>query len=206
MTTVIDDTVTISRTDIEDMLGENRHIISTVAGGDTEIVFDDNFYQTLADNGIEINTAGTAMLGDENDALRLPVTGGEITGDAEVDWVAELEHDGSGVSFTRNGVTVELDDLTISTETGELRSEMLVHGLVMPLGLEHSGESIFELQDVRHLNSNLDPEFDNDFIVIDDASIALSTNGARVLNEAFDIDAMEGNMRVGTATVRISTG
>jgi len=182
---------------------------TTIAGGDTQIALDPEFYQTLADLGIEINTAGIAMLGDEDDSLNLPITGGEITDESIKEWMgmAELEHSGSGLSLSRNGVTVELDDWTLNTGTGDIHGSTLIRGMDNPRDISELEPVLFTLAETADLSAGLNTDSTDEVLILDEADILLTAEAARLLNTAFSLDeGLNGDSLVGTATVRISTG
>ena len=181
--------------------------LTTVAGGDTKIEFDSEFYRILNDNNIEINIAGDAMLGDNDDSLNLPITGGEITDDSVSEWMgmAELQHRGSGLSFTHDGVTVELDDLTINTGTGDIYGRPKVMGSDMPIF--DSKPVLFTLAETADLSAGLTTASTDENMLLDEAGIILSDDAAQLLNEAFGLHTtLDGDTYVGTATVTVSTG
>ena len=183
---------------------------TTIAGGETILTLDSDFHRQLADLGVEVNTVGKAMLSDETDSLRLPITRGEITDESIIDWMgmAEVEHNGSGLGLTRNGMTVELDNWSLNTGTGNIHASPLIRKMGNPPQLM-TDMSVFALAASADLSPaiELDADSDEETILLDEADIILTAEGARTLNDLLALNhALREGMMVGTATVRISTG
>ena len=182
---------------------------TTVAGGDTQITLDTGFYQTMADNGVEIDTAGDAILADHDDAVILPVTSGEITDDSIAEWMgmAEVQHDGSGLTLSRDGATVELDNLSLNTGTGDIHGAAYINGVNSRTGMFEPDPVLFTLAETADLSAGMTTDSADEVLILDEAGILLTAEGARVINAALHLDdVLEESALVGTASVRVSTG
>jgi hypothetical protein len=180
-------------------------LLTGIDGGDTKIVFDPQFYSTLDKLGIEINTAGAATLGDDDDSFRLPITGGDIDAAQFASLSGELEHYGSGMSFSRGGVTVELDDLVLNTETHQISGDTMVRGMDTPNAPYDEEPVLFTMDDNYAIGATNDEQVESGNLILDDVRIILTDEAARLMNLAFGTDEMSDHTLVGTATIRVDT-
>ena len=135
--------------------------------------------------------------------VTFPMTGGEVTlYDRESGyrpWVqGTLFHEGSGLSLTAGGTTVELTDFTIDPgKPARLFGNVSVNGQ-----LAAPSAPLFNL-DGSTLNP---PTMDADgSAVLQGTTVKLSPEAAALLNQTFSTDALAGGFVIGVATVTVET-
>src|SRR3569833_639095 len=93
-------------------------VVPAVPGGTTAVALDAGFTDALTQLGLTPGTVGEATLDGATGTVTFPITGGTVTlYDRETGyrpWVqGVLFHEGSGLSLTAGGTTVQLTDFTI---------------------------------------------------------------------------------------------
>ena len=174
--------------------------VPSVAGGTTAVALDADFVAALGSLGVTPGTLGSATLADGT--VTFPISGGTVTlYDRETGyrpWVqGVLFHEGSGLSLTAGGTTVELADFTISPgKPARLFGSVSVDGeLAVPTA------PLFDLD-----GSTLQPPtMDGTDAVLDGTTVELSPEAADLLNQTFGIDALEGGLVIGTSTITVET-
>lgn len=167
-------------------------VIEELGGVDTQVTLDQGFVDAITGLGLTPGVVGPATLTDG--VLAFPITGGNVEyWDPELDYrpyvQGSVEHDGSGISLSAGGTTVELTDFRIDPGTSELFGTVSANG-------EEVGQDIliFELN-----GSTLNPlqEGPNGEAILQGTEVYVSEDAAGLLNDTFGTDAVEGGREVG---------
>jgi hypothetical protein len=177
--------------------------VAAIPGGSTAVALDTGFTDALTQLGLTPGVIGGATLDAATGTVTFPMTGGEVTlYDRESGyrpWVqGTLFHEGSGLSLTAGGTTVELTDFTIDPgKPARLFGNVSVNGQ-----LAAPSAPLFNL-DGSTLNP---PTMDADgSAVLQGTTVKLSPEAAALLNQTFGTDALAGGFVIGVATVTVET-
>ena len=171
------------------------------AGGTTAVALDQGFVDALGTLGLTPGTVGDAELTAEGSAV-FPITGGTVTVfDKETGYKPYVQgtlfHQGSGLSLTAGGTTVELTNFTIDPGTpSRLFGDVTVNG-----ELAAPSAPLFDL-DGSTLNP---PTIEGGEAVLQGTEVLLSAEAAELLNSTFMTDALAGDFLIGTATITVPT-
>ena len=178
-------------------------VVAAVPGGSTAVALDAGFLDALTQLGLTPGTIGGAALDGATGTVTFPITGGTVTlYDRETGyrpWVqGVLFHDGSGLSLTAGGTTVELTDFTIDPgKPARLFGNVSVNGQ-----LAVASAPLFNL-DGSTLNP---PTMDADgSAVLQGTTVKLAPEAAELLNTTFGTDALAGGFVIGVATLTVQT-
>jgi hypothetical protein len=108
----------------------------------------------------------------------------------------EIDHDGSGLSLTGGGNTVELTDFVVDPGASLLSGEVSVDG-------EVAAESapLFFLD-----GRTLEPlQTQESTAVLEGTTVKLKDEAATLLNDTFDTDALKGGLVIGVAKITVNT-
>jgi hypothetical protein len=178
-------------------------VVPAVPGGTTAVALDAGFTDALTQLGLTPGTVGGATLDGATGTVTFPITGGTVTlYDRETGyrpWVqGVLFHEGSGLSLTAGGTTVELTDFTIDPgKPARLFGNVSVNGQ-----LAVASAPLFNLD-----GSTLEPPTtDADgSAVLDGTTVKLAPEAAELLNSTFNTDALAGGFVIGTSTITVET-
>jgi len=177
--------------------------VPAIPGGSTAVALDTGFTDALTQLGLTPGVIGGATLDAATGTVSFPITGGEVTlYDRETGyrpWVqGTIFHEGSGLSLTAGGTTVELTDFTINPgKPARLFGNVSVNGQ-----LAAASAPLFNL-DGSTLNP---PTTDADgSAVLQGTTVKLSAEAAALLNQTFSTDALAGEFVIGTATITVQT-
>jgi hypothetical protein len=178
-------------------------VVPAVPGGTTAVALDAGFTDALTQLGLTPGTVGGATLDGATGTVTFPITGGTVTlYDRETGyrpWVqGVLFHEGSGLSLTAGGTTVELTDFTIDPgKPARLFGNVSVNGQ-----LAVASAPLFNLD-----GSTLEPPTtDADgSAVLDGTTVKLAPEAAELLNSTFSTDALAGGFVIGTSTITVET-
>ena len=171
------------------------------AGGTTAVALDQGFVDALGTLGLTPGTVGDAELTAEGSAV-FPITGGTVTVfDKETGYKPYVQgtlfHQGSGLSLTAGGTTVELTNFTIDPGTpSRLFGDVTVNG-----ELAAPSAPLFDL-DGSTLNP---PTLEGGEAVLQGTEVLLSAEAAELLNSTFMTDALAGDFLIGVATITVPT-
>ena len=171
------------------------------AGGTTAVALDQGFVDALGTLGLTPGTVGDAELTPEGSAV-FPITGGTVTVfDKETGYKPYVQgtvfHEGSGLSLTAGGTTVELTDFTIDPGTpSRLFGNVSVNG-----ELAVASAPLFDL-DGSTLNP---PTIEGGEATLQGTEVLLSAEAAELLNTTFMTDALAGDFLIGVATITVPT-
>jgi hypothetical protein len=171
--------------------------IDPLGGRTTEVALDTGFVDALGTLKLtpapvgdgEITKAGVA---------RFPITGGNVTyyepGTVAPFVQGELDHDGSGLSLTGGGTTVELTDFVIDPGASVLTGTVSVDGEVA------AEEAPLFFLDGR----TLEPlETSSDTATLQGTTVKLKDEAAMLLNDTFGTDALAGGLVIGVAKLTL---
>ncbi|SDE73970.1 hypothetical protein SAMN05660485_01733 [Blastococcus fimeti] len=170
------------------------------AGGSTAVALDAGFVEALTTLGLTPGTVGGASLADGS--ISFPITGGTVTVfDKESGYKPYVQgtvfHQGSGLSLSAGGTTVELTNFTIDPGTpSRLFGDVSVNGeLAVP------SAPLFDL-DGSTLNP---PTIEGGEATLQGTEVLLSAEAAELLNTTFKTDALAGDFLIGIATITVPT-
>src|SRR3569833_633578 len=178
-------------------------VVPAVPGGTTAVALDAGITDALTPHGLTPGTGGEATLDGATGTVTFPITGGTVTlYDRETGyrpWVqGVLFHEGSGLSLTAGGTTVQLTDFTIDPgKPARLFGNVSVNGQ-----LAVASAPLFNLD-----GSTLEPPTtDADgSAVLDGTTVKLAPEAAELLNSTFNTDALAGGFVIGTSTITVET-
>ena len=174
--------------------------VDQLSGRSTAVTLDSGFVGALQQlkltpaplGGASISKAGVASF---------PITGGNVTyykpGSVSPYVQGEVDHDGSGLSLTGGGKTVELTDFVVDPGKSVLTGTVSVDGKVAA-----DAAPLFFL-DGRTLNP-LEVN-DNGTAVLAGTTVKLKAEAAQLLNKTFGVDALQEGLVIGVAKITINT-
>jgi hypothetical protein len=175
--------------------------VRTVPGGNTGVTLDQGFVSALGQLGLTPGTVGNATL--SNGTINFPITGGTVTLYDKTSgyrpWVQGiLFHQGSGLSLTAGGTTVQLTNFSVDPgKPARVFGDVTVNGQ-----LAAPSAPIFNLD-----GSTLKPvTMDADgSAVLAGTRVLLSSEAAALLNQTFNTTAVKESLLIGTATITVKT-
>jgi hypothetical protein len=171
------------------------------AGGSTAVALDADFVAALGTLGLTPATLGDATLADGS--ISFPITGGTVTlfdrSSGYRPYVqGTLLHEGSGLSLTAGGTTVELTGFTIDPGTpARLFGDVAVNGQQAV-----ASAPLFDLDGTTLNPISMDAEGN---AVLQGTTVDLSPEAAELLNSTFGTDALAGGLVIGIATITVPT-
>lgn len=157
-----------------------------LTGEQTVLALDSGTADVLAENRVEVAPVDPASAGD--DGIAFPITGGEV--DSET-LAGTIDHSG-GLEFSAGKTSVALTDFVVDTAAGTLTATTPDGADLVTLDLDLSG-----------LERSDEPDGS---IVASGIVATLSRDGAKALNQAFDVDLFEGGLAIGDVTVTATAG
>jgi hypothetical protein len=178
-------------------------VVPAVPGGTTAVALDAGFTDALTQLGLTPGTVGGATLDGATGTVTFPITGGTVTlYDRETGyrpWVqGVLFHEGSGLSLTAGGTTVELTDFTVDPgKPARLFGNVSVNGV-----LAAPSAPLFNLDGstLKAPTMNADGS-----AVLQGTTVKLAPEAAALLNSTFNTDALAGGFVIGVATITVET-
>jgi hypothetical protein len=171
------------------------------AGGSTAVALDAGFVSALGTLGLTPATVGNATLADGS--VSFPITGGTVTVfDKSSGYRPYVQgtilHQGSGLSLTAGGTTVELTNFTVDPGTpARLFGDVSVNG-----ALAAPSAPLFDLNGSTLNPISMDSEGN---AVLQGTTVELSPEAAELLNTTFGTDALAGGLVIGIATITVPT-
>ena len=175
--------------------------IPSLSGKDTAVTLDAGFVEALGSLKLTPAPVGSAEISKDGVAS-FPITGGNVTyytPGTESPYVqGEVDHDGSGLSLTGGGKKVELTDFVVDPGASVLTGKVSVDG-------EVAAESapLFFL-DGRTLNP-LEVNQDDGTAVLEGTTVKLKQEAADLLNQTFDVEALQAGLVIGVAKITVNT-
>ena len=175
--------------------------VPAIAGGSTAVALDAGFLQALTTLGLTPGTVGSATL--DGSTITFPITGGTVTlydkSSGYRPWVQGLlAHNGSGLSLTANGTTVELRDFTIDPgKPARLFGNVYVNG--------QQAAASAPLFDLNGKNLGAPTTGSDGSTVLAGTTVNVSLEAAALLDSTFKTDAVKGGLLVGTSTITVQS-
>lgn len=178
---------------------EPTAVIAKLGGKSTQVTLDQGFLDALTSLKLTPGVIGGATLDAKTGTLAFPITGGNVKyWDPALDYrpyvQGEIDHDGSGISLTGGGKTVELTDFVIDPG-----SNSKLTGTVTVDGKEVGKDvNIFRLDGttLKPLSKDADGN-----AVLEGTTVYISQDAAGLLNQTFGTDAVTGDLKVGIAKI-----
>ena len=172
--------------------------IDPVSGRDTQVALDQGFVEALGTLKLTPAPVGDGQISKAGVA-RFPITGGSVTyyepGSVSPFVQGELDHDGSGLSLTGGGKTVELTDFVIDPGKSVLTGTVSVDGKVAA-----KAAPLFFL-DGRTLKPL---ETTASTATLEGTTVKLKDEAATLLNDTFGTDALKGGLVIGVAKIDLN--
>jgi hypothetical protein len=173
--------------------------IEPVSGQKTEVTLDGGFVDALGTLQLTPAPVGNGVI-TRAGVARFPITSGNVTyykpGSVTPFVQGEIDHDGSGLSLTGGGKTVELTDFVVDPGASVLTGKVSVDGTVAA----ESAPLFFldgrRLKPLRTAGSTA---------VFEGTAVKLKDEAASLLNDTFGMDALAGGLVVGVAKITVNT-
>ena len=174
--------------------------IPSLTGKDTAVALDAGFVEALGSLKLTPAPVGSAEISKDGVAS-FPITGGNVTyytPGTESPYVqGMIAHDGSGLSLTGGGKTVELTDFAVDPGKSLLTGKVTVDGAV---AAESAPLFFLDGRTLKPLQTN-----DNGTAVLQGTTVKLKQEAADLLNQTFGVDALTGGFVIGVATITVNT-
>jgi hypothetical protein len=172
--------------------------IPALTGESTAVALDTGFTDALEQLKLTPGVVGDAQLQDGS--LVFPISGGNVTvfepGSVDPYVIGQVQHEGSGLSLSAGGTTVEITDLNVDPGVSKVYGDVSVNGEVAA-----SSVPVFNLD-----GRTLEPlRTEGQQAVLQGTKVQLSEVAAPLLNDTFKTDAVEPGLLVGIATITVDT-
>jgi len=196
-----DDTATGSQTNGSQTASKPEPVaqINSLSGRSTAVALDAGFVEALGTLKLTPAPVGDGKI-TKAGVAQFPITGGNVTyyepGSISPYVQGEIDHDGSGLSLTGGGKTVELTDFVVDPGASVLTGKVTVDG-------EVAAESapLFFLD-----GRTLEPlQAEGSTAVLQGTTVKLKEEAAMLLNDTFGTDALTGGLVIGVAKITVNT-
>jgi hypothetical protein len=174
--------------------------IPALSGRDTAVTLDAGFVEALGTLKLTPAPVGTAEVSEAGVAT-FPITGGNVTyyepGTVSPYVQGMIDHEGSGLSLTGGGKTVELTDFEIDPGKSVLTGTVSVDGTV---AAESAPLFFLDGRTLNPLKAN-----DNGTAELEGTTVKLKQEAADLLNQTFEVDALESGLVIGVAKITVNT-
>jgi hypothetical protein len=172
--------------------------IDSLSGRQTEVALDAGFVDALGTLKLTPAPIGDGQI-TKDGVARFPITGGNVTyykpGSVSPFVQGEIDHEGSGLSLTGGGKTVELTDFVVDPGASVLTGKVSVDGEVAA----ESAPLFFldgrTLQPLKNQGATA---------VLEGTTVKLKDEAASLLNDTFGTDALAGGLVIGTAKITVN--
>ncbi len=174
--------------------------IPSLTGRSTAVTLDAGFVEALTSLKLTPAPVGEAEI-SKSGVAEFPITGGNVTyyepGTVSPFVQGMIAHDGSGLSLTGGGKTVELTDFAIDPGKSVLTGQVSVDGEVAA-----EGAPLFCLdgRTLKPLEAN-----DDGTAVLEGTTVKLKAEAADLLNQTFEVDALTEGLEIGVAKITVNT-
>jgi len=176
--------------------------IDQLSGKQTSVKLDAGFVEALTSLKVTPGAVGDGKITKGGSAV-FPITGGNVSyyepGSVSPYVQGMINHDGSGLSLEAGGKKVELEDFVVDPGASVLTGTVSVDGEEAA----PAGTPLFFL-DGRTLNP-LKANEANGTAKLQGATVKLKQEAADLLNQTFEIDALEAGLEIGVATITVNT-
>ena len=174
--------------------------IDQLSGRSTAVALDAGFVSALESLKLTPGPVGDAKISKAGTAS-FPITGGNVSyfkpGSVSPYVQGSIDHSGSGLSLTGGGKEVELTDFVVDP------GKSVLTGTVTVDGQEAATDAPLFFLDGSTLNP-LEAK-DNGTAVLEGATVKLKQEAADLLNQTFEVDALEAGLEIGVATITVNT-
>ena len=174
--------------------------IDPVSGRDTQVMLDQGFVEALGTLKLTPAPVGDGQI-TKAGVARFPITGGSVTyyepGTVAPFVQGELDHDGSGLSLTGGGKTVELTDFVIDPGKSMLTGTVSVDGKV---AAEDAPLFFLDGRTLKPLETGA-----NGTAILEGTTVKLKQEAADLLNQTFGTDALKAGFVIGIAKITVNT-
>lgn len=174
--------------------------IPSLSGKDTAVTLDAGFVEALGTLKLTPAPVGSAKITDQGVA-EFPITGGNVTyykpGTVSPYVQGMIDHDGSGLSLTGGGKTVELTDFEIDPGKSVLTGTVTVDDNV---AAESAPLFFLDGRTLNPLKTN-----DDGTAELEGTTVKLKQEAADLLNQTFDVDALQAGLVIGVAKITVNT-
>jgi hypothetical protein len=176
--------------------------IDSLSGEQTAVTLDPTFVEGITGLGLTPGVLGGASFDAAAGRVAFPITGGNVTyfdpqSGVEPYVQGSIEHDGSGLSLTGGGKTVELTDFVVDP------AESVLTGRVVVDGEEFAPSAPLFFLDGSTLNPLEVNEADGT-AVLEGTTVSLTQTAADALNMVFGTDALTEFFPVGVAEITVA--
>jgi hypothetical protein len=169
--------------------------IDPVNGRTTEVALDQGFVEALGTLKLTPAPVGDGKI-TKAGVARFPITGGKVTyyepGTVAPFVQGELDHDGSGLSLTGGGKTVELTDFVIDPGASVLTGTVSVDG---KMAAEDAPLFFLDGRTLQPLETTAGTA------TLEGTTVKLKDEAATLLNDTFGTDALKGGLVIGVAKI-----
>ena len=173
--------------------------IPELSGETTAVKLDAGFVEALGTLKLTPAPVGDGKI--ENGSAKFPITGGNVTyyepGTVSPFVQGRIDHDGSGLSLTGGGKTVELTNFVVDPGASMLTGTVTVDGK------EAAADAPLFFLD----GSTLEPlavNEGNGTAVLEGTTVKLTKDAAALLNDTFGVDALAGGLVIGIAKITVN--
>ena len=174
--------------------------VPQLTGQSTAVTLDAGFVDALTQLKLTPSPLGGATISEQGVAS-FPITGGNVkyfeAGTVSPFVQGEIDHDGSGLQLKGGGKTVQLTDFVVDPGASVLTGKVTVDGK------EAAASAPLFFLDGR----TLDPlkTDSNGTAVLEGTTVKFKDESAKLLNDTFGVDALEGGLEVGVAKITVNT-
>jgi len=174
--------------------------IPSLSGKSTAVALDANFVKALQSLKLTPAPVGSASISKAGVAS-FPITGGNVTyyepGTVSPYVQGMIDHDGSGLSLTGGGKTVELTDFQVDPGKSLLTGKVSVDGKV---AAESAPLFFLDGRTLNPLKTN-----DDGTAELEGTTVKLKQEAADLLNQTFAVDALKAGLVIGIANITVNT-
>ena len=174
--------------------------IDSLSGKSTAVALDANFVKALQSLKLTPAPVGSASISKAGVAS-FPITGGNVTyykpGSVSPYVQGMIDHDGSGLSLTGGGKTVELTDFEVDPGKSLLTGKVSVDGKV---AAESAPLFFLDGRTLNPLKTN-----DDGTAELEGTTVKLKQEAADLLNQTFAVDALKAGLVIGIANITVNT-
>jgi hypothetical protein len=171
--------------------------IDSLSGRSTQVMLDGGFVDALGQLELTPAPVGDASISKAGVAS-FPITGGNVTyykpGSVSPYVRGEIDHDGSGLSLTGGGKTVQLTNFVVDPGKSVLTGKVTVDGKVAAASAPLFFLDGRTLQPLKTAGSTA---------VLQGTTVKLKDEAAQLLNQTFGTDALKGGLVIGVATITV---
>jgi hypothetical protein len=174
--------------------------IPSLSGQNTAVTLDTGFVEALGSLKLTPAPVGAAEI-TKDGVAEFPITGGNVKyytpGTVSPYVQGMIDHDGSGLSLTGGGKTVELTDFEVDPGKSVLTGKVSVDGAV---AAESAPLFFLDGRTLKPLQTN-----DDGTAVLEGTTVKLKAEAAELLNQTFEVDALTEGLKIGVAKITVNT-